>query len=63
MQNVKFICSAPEAIIMCNSRKDAVCMVRNGMFKKYGNVVIALNNGEQFNLHSQRGKEYFGIGG
>ena len=63
MQNIRFVCSGPDAVIVAEDRKNAVSMVRKGAFKKYGNVVVALGNGETFNLQSCRGKEYFGIKG
>ncbi len=59
-QRIKFIC-IPDAIIFADSRKEAISMIHKGVFEKCKNVIVSLSSGEQFNLHSPRSKEYFGL--
>ena len=58
---IKFLCWEPNEVITINNRKEAFTLIKKESFKKYKNVVIVLETGEEMNLNSPRAKEYFGI--
>lgn len=49
-----------QRLIWKGERKDAVKLIREGAFDNL-NVMVWTQDLENFNLHSQRGAQYFGI--
>lgn len=60
-QSIEFICYGPDEKIFSQDRKQALSMVKKGLFKKYKCVVVNLGGIDRFNLRSKRGLGYFGI--